>query len=183
MSKEPFSRRRKTRQLVIAAVISALYVVMTLPFAQFAFGPIQFRLAESMSFLPMLTPAAIPGLMIGCFLANLLNPGNLGPIDIIFGSLATLVSAFLTRFIFRRMSLTNINVKALLALLPPVVVNAVVVGTYLTFLLTNEAVFVTMILLNILYVGLSQIVVVYIIGYPLMLVIRKTKIFEAQQEE
>lgn len=183
MNKKSLSHRKKTRQLVTAAVISALYVVMTLPFAQFAFGPIQFRLAESMSFLPMLIPAAIPGLTIGCFLANLLNPGNLGPIDIIFGSLATFVSAILTRLIYERMTLANINLKALIALLPPVGVNAVVVGTYLTFLLTNETIFVTMILINILYVGLSQVVVVYIIGYPLMLMLRKTKILDTRQEE
>lgn len=183
MNKEPIHNRRQTRRLVTAAVIAALYVVMTLPFAQFAFGPIQFRLAESMSFLPMIIPAAIPGLTIGCFLANLLNPGNLGPIDIIFGSLATLISALLTRLIYKRSLMKNLSLKSLIALIPPVLVNAIVVGTYLTFLLTNEEIFLTMILMNIVYVGLSQIVVVYIIGYPLMLLLRKTKVLKTEQEE
>ena len=91
-----------TSYLATSGVIAALYVVLTLPFAQFAFGPIQFRLAEIMTVLPIFSPAAIPGLTIGCFLSNLLNPDNLGPIDIIFGSLATLLAATWTRSIFAK---------------------------------------------------------------------------------
>jgi len=73
MTKGKTSSIAGTLYLATSAVIAALYVVLTLPFAQFAFGPIQFRLAEIMVVLPILTPAAIPGLTLGCFLANLLN--------------------------------------------------------------------------------------------------------------
>ena len=87
---------KKIMTLTLAAVMAAAYVVLTYPFAIFTYGILQFRLAEAMSVLAVLTPAAIPGLFLGCLIANLINPGNLGPVDIILGSLATLISAILT---------------------------------------------------------------------------------------
>lgn len=165
-----------TFYLVTSAVIAALYVVLTLPFAQFAFGPIQFRLAEIMVVLPILTPAAIPGLTLGCFLANLLNPMNLGVIDIVFGSLATLIAAVLTRWISRKVIRISERPREILALVPPVIVNAVIVGLYLSFLLTDGPVTGALIAMNILYVGLSEAVVVYALGFPFLLVLKKTHI-------
>ena len=87
---------KKVFNLALAGVLAALYIILTLPFAQFAFGMVQFRLAEILTVLPILTPAAIPGVFIGCLLANFLNPQNLGLIDILGGSLTTLVAAYLT---------------------------------------------------------------------------------------
>ena len=75
------------------AAIAALYVVLTLIFAPISFGPVQVRIAEALCILPMFTPAAIPGLFIGCFLANLIGGGII--LDVIFGSLATLIGAVL----------------------------------------------------------------------------------------
>ena len=171
--KRPFAG---TLYLTTSAVIAALYVVFTYPFAQFAFGPIQFRLAEIMVILPIFTPAAIPGLAVGCFLANLLNPNNLGVIDIVFGSLATLIAALLTRFIARKCTRLPQVPRDLLAIFPAIPVNAVIVGTYLSFLLNTAGDQVTMavIAFNILYVALSEIVVVYALGYPFLILLRKT---------
>ena len=87
------------KSIAIGGLVAALYVVLTLPAAQFAYGPIQFRLAEVLTILPAYGFGSIPGVTIGCFLANLLNPGNLGPIDIIFGTLATLIAGFLSKLI------------------------------------------------------------------------------------
>lgn len=165
-----------TLYLATSAVIAALYVVLTLPFAQFAFGPVQFRLAEIMVVLPILTPAAIPGLTLGCFLANLLNPMNLGVIDIVFGSLATLIAAVLTRWISQKAVRISGHPRDILSLLPPVFVNALIVGVYLSFLLTDGPVTGTLIAMNILYVGLSEAVVVYALGFPFLLVLKKTRI-------
>ena len=165
-----------TLYLATSAVIAALYVVLTAPFAQFAFGPIQFRLAEIMVVLPIFTPAAIPGLTLGCFLANLLNPMNLGVIDIVFGSVATLIASFLTRLIATKAISMKQSPRDILALVPPVAVNAVIVGTYLSFLLTDGPVTSGIIALNILYVGLSEAFVVYVLGLPFLLVLRKTHI-------
>lgn len=75
------------------ALIAALYVVLTLVFAPISFGPVQVRIAEALCILPMFTPAAIPGLFIGCLIANFIGGGIM--LDVIFGSLATLIGAVL----------------------------------------------------------------------------------------
>lgn len=170
--------RPPVRFLTQAAAISAAYVVLTLPFAQIAFGgPIQFRLAEALAVLPLLTPAAIPGLFLGCFLANLLNPQNLGPVDIICGSLATLLAAWLTVRIKRRLEgrLARQVWADLLALLPPILVNALVVGSYLPWLLAGPgrqpaAWEIAGFMLSI---AASQAVVIILIGYPLLLGLKR----------
>ena len=129
----------QTRALTLAAVIAALYIVLTLPFAQIAFGPVQFRLAEAMTVLPILTPAAIPGLFIGCFVANLLNPQNLGIVDIVGGSTVTLLAAWLTWKMGKRFRNCKLAGRSpiwrdrIIPLVPPVILNGVIVGTYLSF--------------------------------------------------
>jgi uncharacterized membrane protein len=171
----------KIRYITLAAAISAVYVVLTLPFAQIAFGgPIQFRLSEALTVLPILTPAAIPGLFLGCLLANMLNPQNLGPIDIVFGSLATLLAAWLT-WLIKQKTAGRDRIKRWsdpLALLPPVVINALIVGFYLPWLLKSSgqppgwleiAGFMASI-------ALSQAIVIYLIGYPLLLGLRKARL-------
>lgn len=109
-------RKITTRGLTLAAVVAALYVVMGC-FADIfglAYGPIQVRFAEALTVLPFLYPATAPGLAVGCLITNLLSP--YGPADIIFGTLATAIAAFLT------MKMP----KWYLAALPPIVVNAII---------------------------------------------------------
>lgn len=180
--KRPFGG---TLYLTTSAAVAALYVLFTLPFAQFAFGPLQFRLAEIMVILPIVTPAAIPGLTIGCFLANLTNTNNLGVIDIVFGSLATLIAALLTRLIARKCVRLPQTPRDLLAIFPPVAVNALIVGTYLSFLLntTGDKVTLAVIAVNVLYVGLSEAVVVYALGYPFLILLRKTHLDRIWQKK
>ena len=72
-----------------AAMIAAIYVVLTYVFAPFSFGEVQIRIAEALTILPVFTPAAIPGLFVGCIVGNILG-GAILP-DIIFGSIATLI--------------------------------------------------------------------------------------------
>lgn len=74
-----------------AAAIAAIYVVLTLLFAPLSFGEVQVRFAEALTILPYFTPAAVPGLFAGCVIANLL--GGAIPLDIVFGSIATLIGA------------------------------------------------------------------------------------------
>ena len=83
-----------------AAMIAAIYVVLTIVFAPFSFGEVQVRIAEALTILPVFTPAAIPGLFIGCLIGNILG-GALLP-DIIFGSLATLIGALFTYLLRKR---------------------------------------------------------------------------------
>ncbi len=117
--------RKKTLFITQAAIIAALYVVLTLVSAAFGLdkNAIQFRISEALTVLPFFTPAAIPGLFAGCLLSNLLC-GALPP-DIIFGSLATLIGAVGTYFIGKR-------VKWLSAL-PPIAANTVIVPLVLKY--------------------------------------------------
>lgn len=109
-------RRFSVRDLTFAAMVAALYTVMGY-FANIfglAFGPVQCRFAEALTVLPILFPAAAPGLVVGCFLTNLL--GSPYPVDWIFGTLATAIAAWLTMKMPRWY----------LAALPPILVNAVI---------------------------------------------------------
>ena len=106
-----------------AAMIAAIYVVLTYVFAPFSFGEVQVRIAESLTILPLFTPAAIPGLFIGCLIGNILG-GAILP-DIIFGSLATLLGAIFT---YR---LRNKN--KFLAPVPPIAANTIIVPFVLRF--------------------------------------------------
>ena len=106
-----------------AAMIAAIYVVLTIVFAPFSFGEVQVRIAEALTILPVFTPAAIPGLFIGCLIGNILG-GALLP-DIIFGSLATLIGALFTYLLRKR--------SKFLAPLPPILANIVVVPFILRY--------------------------------------------------
>ncbi len=85
--------RSQVLRITQGALIAALYVVLTMAFAPISFGPMQLRIAEALTILPLFTAAAVPGLFAGCILANILGGGVIW--DIIFGSLATLIGAWL----------------------------------------------------------------------------------------
>ena len=106
-----------------AAMIAAIYVALTYAFAPISFSEIQIRIAEALTILPVFTPAAIPGLFVGCILGNTLS-GALIP-DIFFGSIATLAGAFFT------WKLSKAN--PFLAPVPPIVANTVVVPFVLRY--------------------------------------------------
>lgn len=186
--------KRSVLFMARAAVIAAAYVVLTFPMAQIAFGPVQFRLAEALTVLAALMPAAIPGLFVGCLLANLTNPASLGPVDIIGGSLATLLAAWLTwrlqhtlrrkpadqapsrpaaRHRLSRFWLGRDGICRLLVISPSVIVNAVIVGFYLPWLIPGLSVSAGVIALTMLSILISQIVVVYLIGLPLLVALEK----------
>ena len=104
-------------------MIAAAYVVLTVAFAPFSFKEIQVRISESLTILPMFTPAAVPGLAIGCLLANILGGAVLA--DIIFGALATLVGAVGTRMLRDR--------NPVLAVIPPIAANMLIVPFVLRY--------------------------------------------------
>ena len=116
-------RNKNINFLTQAAMIAAIYVVLTYVFAPFSFGEVQVRIAEALTILPVFTPAAIPGLFVGCLVGNILG-GAILP-DIIFGSLATLIGAFFTY------QLRDKN--KFLAPLPPIAANTIVVPFVLRY--------------------------------------------------
>ena len=110
-----------TQSLCLAAIIAAIYAALTLALPALSYGQLQCRLSEALTLLPMLLPQAVPGLFVGCLVANLLSP--VGAMDIIFGSLATLLAALGTRVLRK---------KPLLAAACPVIANGVIVGVMLS---------------------------------------------------
>ncbi len=155
-------RNKKIQYLTVSAMIAAVYLALTMLFYAISFSPMQSRLAEALTVLPYFTPLAIPGLFVGCLISNILG-GN-GIWDIIIGSLATLLSAFLTyKLTFNRPR------RKWLAPLPPVLINAVVIGAMLS-VLYELPLFVTM-----LEVGVGQIIACYVAGFPLMLLFESSK--------
>lgn len=108
---------KKVLFLVQSAAIAAVYVVLTILFAPFGFGEIQVRISEALTILPYFTPAAVPGLFVGCLIGNLTAGGI--PMDILFGSLATLIAAVFTYLLRRR--------NRYFAPVPPILANTLIV--------------------------------------------------------
>lgn len=126
--KKPNSLHR----LVEGGVIAALYTALSLCLAPFSFGPVQLRVAEMLTLLPVFTPAAVPGLAVGCAITNavglMMGANVAGALDILCGTAATLLAAMLTRA-WRRYRVGGVP---FLASLPPVVFNGFVIGLELT---------------------------------------------------
>ena len=111
-------KNEQTREIAFGGMIAALYVVLTFVAQAFglASGAIQVRFSEALCLLPCLTPAAVPGLTVGCVLANLLT--GCAPWDVVFGSLATLIGAIGTRMM---------KDKPMFSWIPPVLSNTIIV--------------------------------------------------------
>lgn len=109
-------RDKKVLFLVQAAAIAAIYVVLTIVFAPLSFGEVQVRFAEGLTILPYFTPAAIPGLFAGCLIGNFM--GGAIPLDIICGSLATLIGAVFSYLLRKHKFLVPI---------PPIIANILIV--------------------------------------------------------
>lgn len=138
-------------------MIGAIYAILTILFAPISYGMVQVRVSEMLMILPFFTPAAIPGLFVGCIIANIF--GGFGLLDVIFGSLATLLSAFLVSKIANKY----------LAPLPPVIINAIIIGLVLHVVLDLP------LYLTILWVGFGQFIACYGLGLPLLLLLEKRK--------
>lgn len=116
-----FKKFLTTRSLCLSAMIAALYAALTILLAPISYGNVQCRVSEAMTLLPILLPQAIPGLAVGCLVANLLSPVAIW--DVLFGTLATLIAAVGTYALRRR---------PLLAALCPVAANGIIVGAMLS---------------------------------------------------
>ena len=155
--------RFSTRRLALAGLIAAVYAAATLILPIPQYMGVQFRAAEALTVLPFLFPEAIPGLAVGCFLANLASPIML---DWIFGTLATLLAALWSR------RMPNLY----LAALPPVLCNAVIVGAEIAWFTfqNGEGAFWPAYGLSALTVGLGELAACYLLGVPLARLLGKT---------
>ncbi len=162
---------KKTGFIVKSAVIAAIYAGLTYFAAilNLAYGGIQFRFSEALTILACFSPAAIPGLTIGCFLGNVTSP--YGIVDIVCGTLATLLAAVLS---YKTRNVTFKDLPLLSALFP-VISNAIIIGLEITLFMPEGFRFEAF-LISALQVGFGELVICYGLGIPLYKVIKKTKL-------
>lgn len=144
-----------TKKIARGAAITALYVVITYFLAPVSFGPIQFRAAEALTVLPIVFPEAVPALFLGVLLANVI--GGLGMVDIVGGSLVTLIAAYVTYK----------NRDNIFAYLSPILFNAFLISIYLHLLFELPY------WITVLQIGISEAVVVVVLGVPLVKYLKK----------
>lgn len=156
-------KNNNVTRTVRGGLIASLYVVLTLIVAPVGFGPIQLRPSEALTVLPLYFPEAVPALFVGCIISNTVSA--YGVLDILFGSVATLIAAFLTSKMKSKYT----------APLPSVIVNALIVGATLSYVMTAEAneSFWVLYATNFLSVGASQACVCYALGVPLAAAVEK----------
>ncbi len=142
------------------AVIAAVYVALTGVFQPISFGPVQFRISEALCILPYFTPAAVPGLFVGCLIANILFSG--APLDIVFGSLATLLGA---------MGSLRLRRHRWLVCIPPILANTAIIPWVIRFSGGSE----DMLLLSAGTVGIGEILAVGVLGNVLLLALERYK--------
>ena len=175
-----YATKQRAQRLARIGIIAALYAALTLATLLFlgglAWGPVQFRISEAVVVIALFTADAIPGLTLGCVIANLANmvisgTGALGLLDVVFGSLATALGAW-----FTWKNRKNVPI----ALLGPVLANAVIVSAYLPILLQGlgfytipfttielDGSYPFMFLFGFITTGLGEAVVLYALGVPL----------------
>lgn len=170
---------------MIAAVYAAATLVALLALQGLAWGPVQFRISEAVCVLAVLTPAAVPGLTLGCALANLIalavnGTGALGLLDVVFGSLATFLGALWC---------WKMRERPRVALLGPVIANALIVPAYLPLLLQGmgfytipftsialDGAYVPMYLFGLVATGIGEALVMYVLGMPLLAALKRSGI-------
>lgn len=166
-------KRNSTLYIVQGALIAAIYATMTILQNVLIPGsasmPVQFRVSEALTVLALYTPAAIPGLTIGCVIANISSLSVLGPYDLIFGSLATLFATLAMH------ALRNVRFFKLpfLAALMPALFNGLLVGFEIDFFFINNAHGFNFVdfLIQGGFVALGELVVLFVLGLPLTRVI------------
>ena len=150
----------RTKFLAEAAVIAAVYALLTVAFAPIGYGAVQLRISEALTVLPFFTPAAVPGLFVGCVVSNIISPYGLP--DMIFGSIASLLGAVGSYMLRERPALVP---------LPPVISNGIIVGAMLYYVYEVPV----PLFLQMLYVAAGEMAACYAIGYPLMKYLNKYK--------
>ena len=151
-------KENKTRNLVFSALIASIYVVLTLLLRPISYGPIQFRVSEALCVLPYFTPAAIPGVFIGCLISNLLGGAVL--MDIVFGSLATLIGAIGSWLLRRNRWLVS---------LPPILSNTLIIPWVLKFAYGSE----DLVWYMMITIGIGEILAIGVLGQLLISVLAK----------
>jgi len=161
--------KKKSLYIAYSALIAALYAALTYTagFVNLAYGPIQFRFSEALTVLACFTPAAIPGLTVGCFIGNLNSP--FGILDIVLGTLATFLAAYFT-YVTRKV---KGKVNYLLAPLFSTAFNAVIIGIEIAVFLP-EGITWAGFAISAAQVGVGELAVCCLLGIPLKIMLEKS---------
>ena len=151
---------KETGFLVQGALIAALYVALTMMFAPISFGPVQFRISEALCILPFFTPAAIPGLFLGCLISNLLGTAVI--MDVICGSLATLIGAVGSYWLRQH---------KYLECLPPILANTLIIPWVLRYAYGST----DLVPFMMLTVGIGEVLAIGVLGNGLLALLERYK--------
>lgn len=168
-------KKKSTAYVAQAAVIAAVYAVLTYLLQPISFSGGQLRISEALTILPVLTPAAVPALTLGCFISNLSSP--FGAVDVALGTAATLISAILTRYT------GNIKIKGypVVSAVFPVIFNSLAVGTSVA-VMNSGGFTLGVFAMNALTTALGEAIVCFVMGLPLYKVLEKTNIFDMRNK-
>lgn len=152
------NKNKLVYHMTYGAAIAAIYTVLTVTFAPISFGPIQFRVSEALTILPYFTPAAVPGVFLGCLISNMLC--GVAALDVIFGSLATLIGA-VGSYLLRK--------HKFLVCIPPILANTLIIPWVLRYAYGS----VDLIPLMMLTVGIGEVFAVGGLGNLLLLTLER----------
>lgn len=163
-------KKKSTAYLTQAAIIAALYAVLTFFLQPLSFSGGQLRISEALTILPVITPAAVPALAVGCFISNLVSP--FGVLDLVLGTSATLVAAVLSRLT------AHVRIKNLpvLSAASPVVLNSISAGLVIA-IMNGGGFTLAAFAASALSVAAGESIVCFLLGLPLCRVLEKSKIF------
>ena len=154
-------KKLNTKQIALNGIVAGLYAAITILTASFAYGDIQFRIADAMCLLVALEPSLTVGLTLGCVIANIFS--TVSVLDIVVGSAATLIGCLLTARMRKTWALP----------IPTILANAVLVGAMLAFVYTPEAFWSGFALMG-AQVAAGELAVLYLLGIPLYLSFKKS---------
>lgn len=160
-----------TKALARTAIIAVAYYAITIMLPTLSYGVLQFRVGEALTLLPIVFPESVIGLTIGCFLANITSP--FGWPDMLFGTLATLMSGLLTAAIGKTIKTGKLVVKCLVGALPPILINAFMLPL-VWFMFGLEEIY----WINVALMLGSQSGVIIVIGTSIILALDKAKLLE-----
>ncbi|MBR3841494.1 MAG: QueT transporter family protein [Erysipelotrichales bacterium] len=167
---------KKLRGMVLCGMIAGIYAAVSLAVPALSFGPVQMRIGEALTLMPILFPDSILGVTIGCAITNAIGfmtgSNILGVIDIPVGTIATLLAAILT-YRFRNIRLFDLPIVSALM---PVVFNAVFIGAELGFLLSDGGFQLAVFIPQAISVGFGELIACFVLGLPLVKALEKTNI-------
>jgi uncharacterized membrane protein len=168
-------KKISTRSLTQGGLIAALYAVTSIALAPISFGLVQCRVSEALTLLPVLTPSAVAGVTIGCLITNVwgvaAGANILGAADVLFGTAATLVAALLSR---------RLKKRPVLAVIPPIVCNALVIGAELTWAEAGSFPW-KLLLVNMGQIAVEEAAAVIVIGLPLLALMKKLNVLSDEK--